>query len=125
MALVRVLVVDDVAHVRHDLITLLTLDSGIQVVGEACNGLDAVRQCNLLHPDVVLMDLVMPALDGYAATRGIKARHPAIRVVAYSVYGDDESRRRALKAGVDSFVLKGASLDVLLQAIRSSAGNVP
>ncbi len=120
-ARIRVLVVDDVPHVRRDLSTLLALSEGIDVVGEAGDGREAVRQAELLRPDVVLMDLEMPEHDGYAATRDLKARHPASRVIALTVYGDDASRYRAFQAGVDAFVEKGATLAVLLQALRQCA----
>ncbi len=118
---VQVLVVDDVPHVRRDLSALLALSREIDVVGEAGDGREAVRQAELLRPDVVLMDLEMPGQDGYAATRDVKAFHPATCVIALTVHGDEASRFRAFQAGVDAFVEKGASLEVLLQAIRQCA----
>jgi DNA-binding NarL/FixJ family response regulator len=121
MPQVRVLIVDDVAYVRRDLRTLLTLSEETQVVGEAADGREAVRQAELLHPDVVLMDLEMPVLDGYAAAREIKAIRPASRVIALSIHGDEDSRAQASQAGVDAFVEKGASLATLLCVIQQCA----
>jgi DNA-binding NarL/FixJ family response regulator len=124
---VRVLIVDDAPEVRQELRTLLPLAGAedglvVEVVGEAPNGGGAVEQTSLLSPDVVLMDLEMTEMDGYAATQAIKTRHPVTRVVVLTVHGDLPSRRRAHEAGADEFVEKGASIAVLLQAIR---GDLP
>jgi DNA-binding NarL/FixJ family response regulator len=118
MVPVRILVVDDMPRVRQDLGTLLTLAGGIQVVGEASDGREAIRQAQLLQPDAVLMDLEMPILDGYAATRQIKKSCPGTRVIALTVHGYPEARAMATEAGVDDFVVKGASLDTLIKAIQ-------
>jgi DNA-binding NarL/FixJ family response regulator len=120
MAAIRVLIADDVAQVRQDLRTLLTLSGGIEVIGEAGNGLEAVHLVGMLHPEAVLMDLEMPVMDGYEATRQIKARYPDSRVVALTLHGCPASREKALQAGVDFFIEKGASLDTLVQAILSA-----
>jgi DNA-binding NarL/FixJ family response regulator len=121
MAQVRVLVVDDVSRVRRDLRDLLTLTDGIEVVGEASDGHEAIQQTQMLHPDVVLMDLEMPVLDGYSATRQIKADYPAARVIALSIHDYDAARQKAFQAGVDDFVEKGAPPAALLRAIKQRA----
>jgi DNA-binding NarL/FixJ family response regulator len=121
MSQVRVLIVDDVPYVRRDLCTLLTVNEETQVVGEAGDGHEAIRQAEMLHPDVVLMDLEMPVMDGYTAAREIKAICPSSRVIALSIHGDDDSRSRASRAGVDAFVEKGAPLATLLCVIQQFA----
>ena len=118
MNAIRVLIVDDMPHVRQDLCALLTLAGGIQVVGEAADGDEAIHQCELLCPDVVLMDLEMPVTDGYTAARQIKSVCPGSRVIALTVHSYPEARARACDAGVDEFVVKGAPLDELMSAIR-------
>ncbi|MEJ2556988.1 MAG: response regulator transcription factor [Anaerolineae bacterium] len=121
---IRVLIVDDMPHVRQGLRTLLPLAgqaAGLQLelVGEAGNGNEAIAQAIALGPDVVLMDLEMPEMDGYAATQAIKAVRPSTRVIALTVHGDPAARHQAQEAGVDQFVEKGTPLPVLMQAIRS------
>ncbi len=117
LQLLRLLIVDDVSDVRRDLRLLFTLSGTLDVVGEAANGRQAVEQVEALWPDVVLLDLEMPVMDGYEATRQIKARHPGCRVVAFSVHTYDAARQKAARAGVDEFVEKGASLNEILQKI--------
>ena len=121
MAVIQVLIVDDVAQVRQDLCTLMRLAGGIEVVGEAANGLEALGQVEALHPEVVLMDLEMPVLDGYEATRQIKCRYPACRVVALTVHGYEQARQKALQAGADDFIIKGAPLEILVRAIEEKS----
>jgi DNA-binding NarL/FixJ family response regulator len=113
----RVLIVDDVPQVREELRSLLRLEGNIEIVGEAQNGLEAISQTQALQPDVVLMDLEMPVLDGYEATRRIKALHPECHVVALTLHSYAAAREKALQAGVDIFIEKGAPLDTLVQAI--------
>ena len=114
---ISVLIVDDVVAVRQDLAVALTLAGNIEIAGEAANGLEAVRLAEALEPAVVLMDLEMPVMDGYEATRRIKVRRPACRVVALTVHGYESARRRAFESGVDEFVVKGAPLESLVSAI--------
>jgi DNA-binding NarL/FixJ family response regulator len=118
---IRVLIVDDVERVRQDLSTFLSLSGDIEIVGEACNGLEAIRQAEALHPQVILMDLEMPVMDGYEAARQIKVLQPASRVIALTIHGGEAERQQALQAGADDFVLKGASLEALLRSIWSAA----
>ncbi len=118
----HILIVDDVPQVRKDLRTVLPMiavESGInlEVIGEAADGQEAIHQTLTLKPDVVLMDLVMPVLNGYAATQEIKAHSAQTRVVILTVHDDDESREKARLASADDFVEKGASLERLFRAI--------
>ena len=115
---IRVLLVDDSDQVRADLRAALALCQGIEIAGEASNGETAVERERALSPDVVLMDLGMPGVDGFEASRRIKARRPPCRIVALTVHAGEEERRRASQAGIDAFVIKGVSLQGLLQAIR-------
>lgn len=117
MSGLRLLIVDDVTPVRQELNSLLSLFSEVEIVGEAANGLEAIEQAEALQPQVVLMDLEMPVLDGYRATQQIKAQNPACRVVALTVHGYEEARQRALSAGVDAFIVKGAPVESLVEAI--------
>jgi DNA-binding NarL/FixJ family response regulator len=117
MADIRVLIVDDSEQVRRDLRLFLTLTGGLEIVGEAKNGLEAVQLAERLRPQVVLMDLQMPILDGYEATRQIKALQPACRVIALTIHVGEVERQQALQAGMEVVVVKGAPLDLLLQAI--------
>ena len=122
MMSIRVLIVDDMAQVRSDLRTVLPLAgqaAGLQVdvVGEAGDGQEAIWQAEALRPDAVVMDLEMPVMDGYQATHEIKARYPACRVIALTVHGYEAARQKAIQAGVDVFIVKGAPVETLVQAI--------
>lgn len=117
MTATRILIVDDIRQVREELRNLLKLEGNIEVAGEAANGLEAIHQAHVLQPDVVLMDLEMPVLDGYEATRQIKALYPDCRVVALTLHGYAAAREKALQAGVDFFIEKGTLLDTLVRAI--------
>jgi len=113
----RVLLVDDSVQVRRELGQLLELSGLVQVVGEAADGQEAIRLADELSPQVIVMDLEMPGVDGYAATRQIKKHQPALRVVILSVHATPDAERRAREAGADCFVVKGASYPILLSAI--------
>ncbi|PWB62606.1 MAG: hypothetical protein C3F14_09695 [Deltaproteobacteria bacterium] len=122
MTSIRVLIVDDMAQVRRDLCTVLPLAGQaagleIEVVGEAGNGQEAIAQAAALRPDVVLMDLGMPVMDGCEATRQIKACSPDCRVIALTIHGDETVQQKAAQAGVDDFVVKGAPITSLIQAM--------
>ncbi len=114
----RVLIVEDIADVRRDLRLLLEIAGGFAVVGDAADGHEAIDQAVLLDPDVVIMDLAMPVLDGYQAAVRIREAIATCRLVALTVHSDDASREKALAAGFDAFVPKGAPLQELLGAIR-------
>jgi DNA-binding NarL/FixJ family response regulator len=113
----RVLIVDDSPRVRQELRTLLPLAGDIEIVGQAADGQEAIRLAMALQPDVVLMDLEMPVLDGYEATRQIKASSPSCRVVALTVHGYEAAWQKASQSGVDVFLVKGVSVETLVQAI--------
>ncbi len=119
MADIRVLIVDDVEQVRQDLSTFLTLAGTIEIVGEASNGLEALRLAESLCPQVVLMDIEMPIMDGYEAARQIKTNHPACRVIALTIHAGEAERQNALRVGMDDVIAKGDSLDLLLKSIRA------
>ena len=114
----RVLIVDDMPQVRQELRLLLSLTGDLEVVGEAANGAEAIERAEALRPDVVVMDLEMPVMDGYAAARQIKTRWPACRIIALTVHDGEAERRRAAQAGVDAFIVKGVPVETLLQAIQ-------
>jgi len=113
----RVLIVDDVPQVRQELRGLLQLTSELEVVGEAANGLEAISQAEALRPDVVVMDLEMPVLDGFEATRQIKERGLAGHVVVLSVHTDSDNLQRARQAGADVFIDKASRFKTLMSAI--------
>jgi DNA-binding NarL/FixJ family response regulator len=125
---IRVLIVDDIRQVREGLKTVLTLATKntrqkIMVIGEAQNGNEAIQQAAVLQPDVVLMDLEMPILDGYEATRQIKADQPATRVIILSIHAEPEAQQLAQSIGADGFVTKDSSLENLLNAILKNERN--
>jgi len=113
----RVLIVDDAAPVRRDLRTVLTLSSELEIVGEAADGLEAIRLTESLQPDVVLMDLEMPGMDGYEATREIKSCNPSCKVIALTVHDYESARAEAHRSGVDAFLVKGAPVEHIVQTI--------
>ena len=113
----RLLIVDDAPQVRSELRNLLLLADDIQIVGEAGDGLEAVSQAAILQPDVVLMDLEMPLMSGYEATRKIKLHFPTCRVIALTVNDYAEAVERARQSGVDAFIVKGSPLTDLVQKI--------
>jgi DNA-binding NarL/FixJ family response regulator len=115
---VRVLVVDDAEESRAILRRALAFDDAIEVVGEAASGVEAVRQAEALHPNVVLMDVRMPGGDGVAATAEITRRFPDIQVIALTAHDDQGSVRDMLTAGAIGYLVKGASVDDLMAAIR-------
>jgi DNA-binding NarL/FixJ family response regulator len=119
--MIRVLVADDQATVRDGLVTLLGLTEGVEVVGAAADGEEAVRLSAELRPDVVLMDLRMPRLDGAAATARIVAETPGTAVLVLTTYADDESLSGALRAGARGYLTKDAGRAELAAAVRSVA----
>ncbi|MFG3558179.1 response regulator [Micromonospora sp. NPDC047557] len=116
--MIRVLVVDDQALVRAGVGLLLRTAGDFEVVGEAGDGLDAVRLSERLHPDVVLMDLRMPRLDGIEATRRILARQPGVRVLVLTTFADDADVYGALGAGAIGYLVKDGAPEDLLDAVR-------
>jgi NarL family two-component system response regulator LiaR len=118
---ITVLIVDDHAVVRHGLHTFLEAAGGFSVVGEASSGGEAVLMVADLAPDVILMDLVMPEMDGIQATRLLKAQSPRSQVIVLTSYHEDEQIFPAIRAGALSYLLKGVSLPELSEAVRKAA----
>jgi DNA-binding NarL/FixJ family response regulator len=119
--LIRVLLVDDQDLYREGLHTLLSVQPDVDVIGEASNGEEALRLAAMLRPDVVLMDLRMPVMDGVTATRCLHRDQPACRVIMLSTFDDEESRARGLEAGAVAYLLKDIPLDDLVKAICRAA----
>ena len=119
--MIRVLLVDDQALFCEGLRTLLDLQPDIEVVGEANNGREAIECVARAAPDVVLMDMQMPVLDGVAATRDIRAHHPNTQVIVLTTFDDDEYVFEALRAGAVGYLLKDVASDRLAEAIRCAA----
>lgn len=119
--MIRVLVVDDHPVVRSGLVGLLDVEDDLEVVGEAGDGLEAVARVRSLEPDVVLMDLRMPHLDGAGATGEILASHPAVRVLVLTTYDTDADIVRAVEAGATGYLLKDTPRAQLVEAVRSAA----
>jgi DNA-binding NarL/FixJ family response regulator len=118
---VRVLLVDDQALFREGLRTLLEVHDDLEVVGEAGNGEEALARIREARPDVVLMDLRMPVLDGVAATRRLSEAHPECRVIVLTTFDDDEDVFEALRAGAVGYLLKDVPSARLAEAIRAAA----
>ncbi len=112
---IRVIVVDDSLHARHGLCAILAESPGIEIVGEASQGLEALSLIEEVQPQVALLDVRMPVLDGVEAARRIKQCWPQTRVVLISMYADHE--HEALEAGADAFVVKGCQAEELVAAI--------
>ena len=120
-AKVRVLAADDQRVVREGLAMLLGLLPDVEVVGTAANGEEALALAGELRPDVILMDLRMPKVDGVEATRRLRASHPEIKVVVLTTYADDRSVIEALRAGALGYLTKDAGADEIRQALRRVA----
>ncbi len=118
---IRVLIAEDHTIVRQGLIALLTSERGIEVVGEAADGHEAVAATLRLHPHVVLMDLAMPGMSGIDATRQIKRDAPGTAVLILSMHAAEEHVRPAVRAGATGYLLKGSGLSDLVSAIRAVA----
>ncbi len=124
-ASIKVLLVDDHAVVRSGLGAVLMSFDDMALVGEAGNGEEAVRMCEKLQPDVVLMDLMMPVMDGVAATTAIRKQWPRINVIALTSFKEKEMVEGALKAGAMSYLLKNVSANELITAIRGAVAGQP
>ena len=122
---IRVLLVDDHAVVRSGLGAFLLAFDDLELVGEASSGEEAVRLCNQIQPDVVLMDLVMPGMDGAAATRLIRERWPQVQVIALTSFKEKELVQGALEAGAIGYLLKNVTADELADAIRAAHAGKP
>lgn len=117
---IRVMIVDDHHMVREGLKTFLSTHDDLEVVGEAADGAEAVELCPRVQPDVVLMDMVMPVMDGATATASIRTACPGIQVIALTSFVEEELVERALDAGAISYLLKDSQAERLAQAIRDA-----
>jgi len=118
---IRVMLVDDHNVVRSGLATFLKAYDDLELVGEARNGLEALNLCRIKKPDVILMDLIMPEMDGIAATRAILADYPEIKIVAMTSFEEEELVQGVLAAGAISYLLKNVTSDELAAAIRAAS----
>lgn len=121
MSRIRILLVDDQTLFREGLRTLLSVQPDFEIVAEAADGEEALFQAARHHPQVVLMDLRMPVLDGVAATRRLHTTHPECRVIVLTTFEEDEAVFDALRAGALGYLLKDAPTESLYQAIRAAA----
>jgi len=122
---IRVMIVDDHTMVRRGLAVILKTVADLELVGEAGNGREAVHVCEQARPDVVLMDLVMPEMDGTTATQIIRERWPRVQIIALTSFHEKELVQKALQAGAISYLLKNVSVDELAEAIRSAHAGRP
>lgn len=120
MAPIRVLVVDDHTLIRQGIVGLLESQPDIDVVGQAGNGREAVASAEAIGPDVVLMDIAMPGINGLTATREMKERRPDVRVLILTIHDREDYLFQALRAGASGYVLKGADVQDLLAAVRTA-----
>ncbi len=119
--MIRVLLVDDQTLIRQGIRLLLEIEPDIQVVGQAANGLEALDQAGALHPDVILMDVRMPGMDGVTATQELSKRFPEIKVIILTTFEDDETVFEGLKAGARGYLLKDISSEEMAEAVRKVA----
>jgi NarL family two-component system response regulator LiaR len=122
---IRVMIVDDHDVVRRGLAAFLKSKVDLELVGEASDGEDALHTCDQVQPDVILMDLVMPKMNGAAATRAIRERHPNVQVIALTSFQEKKLVHEALQAGAISYLLKNVSVDDLAEAIRAAYAGRP
>src|SRR5215813_3013207 len=115
---IRILIVDDVSETRENVKKLLQFEADVDVVGIARTGKEAIQICQELNPDVVLMDINMPDMDGIAATEAIRAKQPTVQVVILSVQSDQNYMRKAMLVGARDFLTKPPMGDELISAIR-------
>ena len=119
MEVIRVVIAEDQALVRRGVALLLSMEADMEVVGQASNGVQAVELAQLLHPDVMLMDLHMPLKGGVAATREITRAQPATQILVLTTLDDDETVFEAVRAGAHAYLLKDAAEAELLETIRA------
>ena len=122
---IRVLLVDDHAVVRSGLSAFLLVFDDLELVGEAAGGEEAVRLCRRLEPDVVLMDLMMPGMNGVAATRAVREVCPQVQVIALTSFREEDLVQGVLEAGAISYLLKNVSADELANAVRAAHAGRP
>lgn len=122
---IRVMIVDDHDMVRRGLAAFLMAKPDLELVGEADDGQQALDVCEQVEPDVILMDLVMPEMDGTTATRAIRERWPQVQVIALTSFQEKKLVQEALRAGAISYLLKNVSVDDLAEAIRAAYAGRP
>lgn len=122
---IRVVVADDHDMLREGLATFLSMHKDLMLVGEVASGAEAFRLCQEIEPDVVLMDLIMPEMDGVTTIKLIHAAQPQIRIIALTSFGDADLVRAALQAGATSYLLKNVTADRLAEAIRATWAGLP
>ncbi|MCL2362535.1 MAG: response regulator transcription factor [Defluviitaleaceae bacterium] len=121
----RLLIVDDDALIRESLSLTLSLEDDIEIIGEAENGRDALQLCKALSPDIILMDIRMPGVDGISATQLIKDKHPGVKIMMLTTFADKVNIQNALSAGADGYLLKTdetATIAVKLRTLISGGG---
>ncbi len=121
MAKTRIMIVDDHEVVRLGLLTVFELESDLTVVGEACNGLEALAKIGVLAPQVILMDVRMEKMNGIEACREIKSLYPAVHILMFTSYSDNEAIVTSVLAGASGYLLKNVSRAELLRSIRLAA----
>ena len=122
---IRVLIVDDQAVVRSGLSAFFTVFDDLDLVGEACTGLEAVQKCAKVLPDVIIMDLMMPEMDGVEATREIHARHPEVHILVLTSFPEEDLVQKAMQAGAISYLLKNTAAAELIAAVRDAYDGRP
>ncbi|MEZ4661682.1 MAG: response regulator transcription factor [Caldilineaceae bacterium] len=122
---IRVMIVDDQPVVRSGLAAFLMVHPDLLLVGEASDGARAVRLCSQLRPDVILMDLMMPQMDGAVATEAIRKHHPHIQVIALTSFKEKDMVQRAMEAGAIGYLLKNVTADELANAVRAAYSGRP
>lgn len=122
---IRVLIAEDHTVVRDGIIALLSSEDNIQVIGAAADGVEAVRLAKELDPDVILLDLVMPRMDGIQAIGEIKKGNPEARILVLTSYAENHQIYSAIKSGAMGYLLKDSSSDELIKAIRDTNNNIP
>jgi two-component system, NarL family, response regulator LiaR len=125
LEIIRVIIADDHAVVRNGLSSFITAFDDFELVGEAKNGEQAVNLCEQHQPDVVLMDLMMPVMDGATATRQIRQKYPLVQVIALTSFKEREQVQSAIQAGAIGYLLKDISADELARAIRQAHAGKP
>jgi NarL family two-component system response regulator LiaR len=119
MSSIRVILVDDHTMFREGLRAIINDENDMTIVGEARDGLEALQKVDELHPDVVLMDINMPRLDGVQAARQLSAQHPQVRTIILTMYNEDKYVFESIRAGVRSYLLKDAPVQRLIETIRA------
>lgn len=123
--IIRMMLVDDHEVLRSGLKYIIDVIDDLEVVGEASNGVEAVQKCAELQPDVVLMDLLMPEMDGVEATRALLREHPQVRVIALTSFKEEEKIQSALEAGAVSYLTKDISIEELSEAVHKAYAGIP